>query len=79
MAETSGTSGGRAPAIIFVFGYPDAGFQKILGCKQKEMESFISWAQLLAVSGIAAITYETKEPAADLHTLLQHVRQNADG
>lgn len=71
-------SGERAPAIIFVFGYPDAGFQKILGCKQKEMESFVSWAQLVAVSGIAAITYETKEPAADLHALLQHVRQNAE-
>jgi len=71
-------NGRRAPAIIFVFGYPDVGFQKILGCTQKEMESFVSWAQLVAVSGIAAITYETKEPAADLNALLQYVRQNAE-
>lgn len=70
-------SGAPTPAVIFVFGYPDVGFQKMLGCKQKEMESFISWAQLVAASGVAAITYTTREPAADLQALLQHVRLNA--
>ena len=68
----------RIPAIIFVSGYPDPGFQKILGCKLKEMESYISWGKLTAASGLVAITYATgKEPAADIHALLQHVRQNA--
>ncbi|HKC62201.1 MAG TPA: hypothetical protein VKB86_01125, partial [Pyrinomonadaceae bacterium] len=43
--------GARVPAVIFVAGYPDTGFQKIVGCKLKEMESYISWGQLTAASG----------------------------
>jgi hypothetical protein len=71
-------NGSRIPAVIFVIGYSDFGAQAILGCKFKEMESFISWGQLAAASGLAAITYSTgKEPAADIHALLQYVRQNA--
>jgi hypothetical protein len=70
----------RIPAVIFVSGYPDPGAQKLLGCKFKEMESYISWGQLTAASGLAAITYTTgKEPASDVHGLLQYVRQNAAG
>jgi dienelactone hydrolase len=73
-------SGSRSPAVVFVSGYPDAGFQKMLGCKLKEMESYISWGQLTAASGLVAITYSTsKEPAADVQALLQYVRQNAAG
>ena len=68
----------RTPAVIFVSGYPDPGFQKMLGCKLKEMESYISWGQLTAASGLVAITYTTSnEPAADIHALIQHLRQNA--
>jgi hypothetical protein len=67
----------RPPAVVFVLGYSDLGFQKMLGCKQKEMESYISWGQLMAASGLVAITYTTIEPATDIHALLQHLRQNA--
>lgn len=68
----------RIPAVVFVSGYPDPGFQKMVGCKLKEMESYISWGQLAAASGLVAITYTTgKEPATDIHALLQYVRQNA--
>ena len=35
------------------------------------------WAQLAAASGMAAITYTNREPAADIHALLQYVRRNA--
>jgi hypothetical protein len=71
-------SGARIPAVVFVIGYSDLGAQAILGCKFKEMESFISWAKLAAASGLVAITYTTgKEPAADVHALLQYVRRNA--
>jgi hypothetical protein len=71
-------SAAKIPAVIFVNGYPDPGAQKILGCKFKEMESYISWAQLTAASDLAAITYTTgKEPASDMRALLQYVRQNA--
>lgn len=70
-------SGERIPAVVFVSGYSDVGFQKMLGCKLKDMASYISWGQLTAASGLVAITYTAIEPAADVHALLQHVRENA--
>ncbi len=70
-------SGARIPAVIVVAGYPDLGVEAKLGCKFKEMGSSISWGQLMAASGLVAIAYTNREPAADLHALLQDVRQNA--
>ncbi|HEX8087567.1 MAG TPA: alpha/beta hydrolase [Blastocatellia bacterium] len=67
----------RLPAVIFVAGYPDAGFQRMLGCRFKEMGSSISWGQLTAASGVAAITYTNREPATDVQALIEYVRQNA--
>lgn len=71
--------GARVPAVVFVSGYPDPGVQKILGCKLKEMASYISWGQLTGASGMAAITYTNREPAADLQALFDYIRQNAAG
>lgn len=72
-------SGSRIPAVIFVIGYSDLGAKTILGCKFKEMESFISWGRLAAASGLVAVTYSTgKDPAEDIHALLNHVRVNAE-
>jgi hypothetical protein len=68
----------RIPAVVFVLGYSDSGFQRIVGCKQKEMGSYISWGQLAAASGLVAITYTTREPTTDIRALLLHIRQNAD-
>ena len=72
-------SDGGAPiaAVVIVAGYPDPGFQKVVGCKFKEMGSTVSWAQLFAASGLAAITYTNREPEADLHALLRYLRQEA--
>ena len=55
--------GARIPAVVFVSGYSDVGMQKMLGCKLKEMGSYISWAQLVAASGMVAVTYSATEPA----------------
>ncbi|HWQ36482.1 MAG TPA: hypothetical protein VNQ79_26855 [Blastocatellia bacterium] len=70
-------SGARLPAMVFVSGYSDPGFQRMLGCRLREMESYVSWGQLTAASGLAAVTYSTIEPATDIHALLQYIRQNA--
>jgi hypothetical protein len=51
----------RTPAVVFVIGYPDPGFQRMFGCKLKEMESYISCGQLTAASGLVAITYTTSK------------------
>lgn len=71
-------SGARTPAVVVVAGYPDSGFEANVGCKFKEMGSSISWGQLMAASGMVAITYTNREPATDIHALLEYVRQNAD-
>ena len=66
------------PAVLFVVGYRDAGSQRILGCRAKEMESFIGWARLTAASGMIAVTYTTgADPAADARAALRHLRQRA--
>jgi acetyl esterase/lipase len=70
-------TGKRTPAVVFVIGYSDAGFQKMLGCKQKEMLSYVSWGQATSASGLIAITYSATKPAEDLDALVRYVRQNA--
>jgi len=66
-----------APAVVIVAGYPDPGFEAVIGCKFKEMGSSVSWGRLMAASGLAAITYTNREPAADVHTLLRYIRRHA--
>lgn len=68
----------RLPAVVFVAGFPDEGFEAKVGCKFKEMGSSVSWARLTAASGLVAITYTNREPTRDLHALLQHIRRRAD-
>jgi dienelactone hydrolase len=70
-------TGARIPAVVVVAGYPDVGFERMLGCKFKDMGSSVSWAQLMAASGLVAITYTNREPAADCYALLEHLRANA--
>jgi hypothetical protein len=68
----------RLPAVVFPIGYPDAGAIAKLGCTFKEMESFVGWARLVAMSGAVAITYGTSaDPAADLDAVMQRVQGEA--
>jgi hypothetical protein len=68
---------GRLPAVVFVAGYNDVGYEKMLGRKFKEMAMSVSWGELTAASGMIAIAYTNRDPAADLDALLQHLRHNA--
>lgn len=70
-------SGSRTPAVIFVTGFSDVGVTRMFGCATKDMGSYVSWAQLTAASGMVAITYTNREPATDVHALLQYVRHHA--
>jgi dienelactone hydrolase len=71
-------SGARLPAVLFVIGYSDLGAQRLLGCRFKEMESYISWGRLVAASGMVGITYSTgQDPAADVDAVLRSIRENA--
>jgi hypothetical protein len=69
--------GARLPAVVFVAGFPDAGFETKVGCKFKEMGASVSWGRVTAASGLVAITYTNREPARDIQALLQYVRGNA--
>ena len=59
------------PAVVLVAGYPDDGMLRVLGCRFREMGSTRSWARLIAASGMAAIAYVNREPAADARALLR--------
>jgi hypothetical protein len=71
------SSGSRTPAVVFVTGFSDLGARRMFGCAMKDMGSYVSWAQLAAASGMVAITYTNREPATDVHAVLQYVRHHA--
>jgi hypothetical protein len=67
---------GRLPAVVFVTGYADPGSEQVFGCKLKDMACYISWAQLVAASGMVGVTYSNREPG-DVHAMLAYLRGNA--
>jgi len=69
--------GARVPAVVFVSGYADAALQAFTGSKLKEWQSYAGWGKLVALSGIAGVTYSAQQPAADLGTLLQYLYNHA--
>lgn len=64
---------GLLPAVILVTGFPDPGYQSMLGMKQKEVMWYVSWARLLAASGLIAVTYSNQDPVRDIDALLAHL------
>lgn len=68
----------KAPVTIVIEGYPDAGFAKFFGCRFMDMQWSISLAQLLAASGIAAVTYTNSRPGPDAAAIIDRVTANAD-
>lgn len=70
--------GAALPAVIVVAGYSDARVPPVPGFPRfKNMGWVVSWAQLMAATGMVAITYTNREPTADLDALIQHVQKNA--
>ena len=65
------------PAVVIVAGYRDVGVPLTLGCNFREMEFNVSLAQLIAVSGMAAITYSTSSPAADAGRVADYIARNS--
>jgi effector-binding domain-containing protein/dienelactone hydrolase len=71
------TLAARLPAVVFVIGYSDLGSERMFGCKFKDVEAYVSWAKLVAASGLIGITYLNHDPVRDLDTVLLYIRQNA--
>ena len=68
----------KLPAVLFIAGYPDPGFERIFGCRFKDLGSTESWARLLAASGLASIAYSNEDPEPDVHKMLAYIQRNAD-
>ncbi|MBN1241003.1 MAG: hypothetical protein JXB36_21065 [Gammaproteobacteria bacterium] len=66
----------QIPAVLFVAGYPDAQLEAQIGKKPKETAPLVSWAELIAASGLAAVTYTNCDPASDARAVLEHVLRN---
>jgi hypothetical protein len=64
----------RLPAVVFAIGYSDLGAVPRFGCVFKEVESYVTWAQLVAASGMVGITYQNEDPAPDLGAVLDHIQ-----
>ena len=62
--------GDPPPVVVIAAGYPDPGFAAKLGCRFMDMEWTISMAQLIAASGMTAITHSNREPQADAVALM---------
>jgi acetyl esterase/lipase len=68
----SSSGAAKPPVVVIVSGYPDplGGFRKV--------GWHISWARMLAASGVAVVIYGNRQPAADIHAVLKHVRDQAE-
>ena len=71
------TGDDRSAAVIIVSGYPGMTEPRRTPLSYKDIGWTVSMSQLIAVSGMAAISYTNRDPAADLRQLFDHVHDNA--
>jgi hypothetical protein len=67
----------RWPTVIIVAGYPEMKEPRRTSVTYKEIGWTVSMCQLIAVSGMAAITYTNRDPVADLGALFEHIHGEA--
>jgi hypothetical protein len=65
--------GDDGPTVVLLAGYPDAGVVKHVGCHFMEYEWTVNMAQLIAASGMTAITHSNRDALPDAKALLDHV------
>jgi hypothetical protein len=71
------TNGGPRPAVIVVAGYPETMKPRATPLAYKDIGWTVSMCQLIAVSGMVAIAYTNRDPAADLAALFEHIHEHA--
>jgi hypothetical protein len=64
----------RLPVVILVLGYSDHGARSLLGCRLKDIAAYDCWARLIACTGLAAVIYETDDPADDTDALYEYLK-----
>jgi hypothetical protein len=68
----------RLPLVILINGYPDSVIKSWFGVGQKDLEIFVSWSELIAASGMIAVTYETEKSPFETDTLIKYLQKNAE-
>ena len=66
----------RDPLVIIVNDYPDSIINKYFGIDHKDLELYISWAELIAASGMVAVTYQTQFSHSETDSLISFLSEN---
>lgn len=66
------------PIVIIVINYPDSVFNKIFGRDGKDLQMCVSWAELIAASGMAAVAYQTQFSHLETDSLICFLKKNAE-
>lgn len=66
------------PLVIIANDYPDSLVNKWFGMDQKDMELYVSWAELIAASGMVAVTYESQFSHSETDSLFSFLTDNKE-
>jgi hypothetical protein len=66
------------PVVIFAINYPDSVFNKWFGRDGKDLQMCVSWAELIAASGMAAVTCQTEFSHSETDRLIYFLKKNAE-
>lgn len=70
--------GSKLPVVILTNNYPDVVWDRKSGVRHKDWQMIISWAELIAASGMVAVTYQTKYSPIEAESLIRYLSINAD-
>lgn len=65
------------PLVIIVDGYPDSRINQSQGQDGKDLQMAVSWSELIAASGMAAVTYQTQFSHSETDSLIYFLKKNA--
>jgi dienelactone hydrolase len=69
--------GSKLPLVILTNNYPDVAWNKNDGVCHKDWQMIISWAELIAASGMIAVTYQTQFSPSESDSLISYLSKNA--
>lgn len=69
--------GSKLPVVILTNNFPDVVWKRRSGVVHKDWQMIISWAELIAASGMVAVTYQTKYSPSESKILLSYLSKNA--
>ncbi len=68
----------KLPVVVLINGYSDPAIKKYFGVNQKDLGLFSSWAELIAASGMIAVTYESERSSSETERLIGFLKKNAE-